>query len=137
MNFNVYWLLKEEDSENLKYAIENFPPKNFYVGNTKNGKFQRSTIINESLEGRVLVFKNEGDGFLFFIDGYEVYNLNNNEKSFSLRYKLNEKIEEDTKLTNANYFNGDYIEITFSGKIEVEPTVFERAPEVPFYRIKK
>lgn len=132
MDFNVYWLLKEDDSKNLKYAIKNFSPKRFYVRNI-NGS--RPTIVDESLERKVLSFKKTKEGFSFFADKEKIYNFNDDKKGFSLRYRLDEK--EYTVLTNADYKNGDYIEISFHGKIEVEPAKPERAPGIPFYKIKK
>ena len=134
MDFNVYWLLKKEDSLNLRYCLENSSPKKFHVRNI-NGL--RPTIVDESVEGKTLTFKKKKNSLLFLIDQKECYNLKTHEKSFSLRYTLNEKLKEDTELTNADYENGDYLEITFNGKIEVEPSEFERAPGIPFYRIKK
>ncbi len=139
MDFRVYWLLEKEDLKNLKYCFENFSPTRFYIGNTnKLEGFARSTILNENLEGKILNFKKKKNGFLFLLDNKEIYLFKKDtDHGFTIRSDLNEKIEEISVLNHSNYKNGDFLQIYFNKKIEIEPTKIERAPGIPFYRIKK
>ena len=138
MDFNVYWLVKKSDSENVSYCIKNFFPKKFYVGSIKKlDGFQRLKVLDESLEGKIFSFKKTKDIFSFFANGEKIYSFNSDKKGFSLKYRLDEKSKEYTILTNTNSKNGDYLEISFHGKIEVEHAESERAIGIPFYNIKK
>jgi len=141
LDMNNYWLLAEEDSENLRYVVDNFKPLKIHVRSIDEG---RKELVNENLEGKVLDFEPKGKGYLFKVDGKELFYFEGlRQKSFDVRYRLGrynseiKEFDENSALVTADYEKKEYVEIHFKGKIGVEPSEKERAPGIPFYRIKK
>jgi hypothetical protein len=143
LDMNVYWMEEKFDKDNLKYCLDNFKPIGFYVGLVSGG-FGRKTLIDKSIEDKILTCKIKKDQFIFNLNNEPLFIFDrDHEKSFDIRYDLgkydgkSDSFEEITKLVHANYKKRQYMEISFSGKIPVEPTEFERAKGLPFYRILK
>jgi len=144
LDMNTYWMEERFDKENLIYCINNFKPTRFYVGFVGDNEFSRKTLIEESLEGKILTCKAKKDQFIFNLNNEPLFIFGrDHKKGFDIRYDLgkydnkSKSFEEISKLVNVNYKKGQYMEIHFSGKIMVEPTEFERAKGLPFYKIKK
>ena len=137
---NTYWLLAEEDLENLRYVVDNFKPFKIHVRGVVENR-EKFKEINENLEGKTLDFEKKKKGYLFKVDGKDLFYFEGlRKKSFDVRYDKeynNGNFKNISKLVTVDYEKDEYMEIHFKGKIEVEPTDKERAHGISFYRIKK
>ncbi len=136
---NTYWLLAEEDLENLRYVVDNFKPFKIHVRGVVENR-EKFKEINENLEGKTLDFEKKKKGYLFKVDGKDLFYFEGlRKKSFDVRYDQdhNDNFKDLSKLVTVDYEKNEYMEIWFSGKIKVEPSNKDRAPGIPFYRIKK
>lgn len=135
MDFNNYWLLQEEDKDTLRYALDNFSALKFNVDSVNRLEgFYRTSILRADLEGKTFDFVPRGKGFQFTLDGNNLFYFEGlRQKGFDVRYNF----DDTSKLVTVDYEKKEYLEITFDELIAVEPTDKERAPGVPYYRIKK
>jgi hypothetical protein len=143
LDMNTYWMEERFDKENLIYCINNFKPTRFYVGLVGRG-FSRETLMDKSLEDKILTCTINKNQFIFNLNNEPLFIFDrDHKKGFDIRYDLgkydnkSKSFEKISKLVQVNYKKGQYMEIHFSGKIIVEPTEFERAEGLPFYKIKK
>ena len=135
MDFNIYWLLKEKDTENLRYVLDNFPATRFYAGDLSRFEgASRKTLTDKDLEGKTFDFRENPDNYIFTLDDKPIFTFNRDfRKPFDIRFNSNNRF----LLRHANYKNKVYLEIHFKGNIEFVPSNQERGPGIPFYEIKK
>jgi hypothetical protein len=135
MDCNNYWLLQEEDNDNLRYAIDNFPALIFNVESiSRLHGFARTIIIREDLTGKTLNFIPKKKGFQFILDGKDLFYFEGlKQKGFDVRYDF----DDTSRLVTVDYEKKEYLEIFFDGIIQVESTDKERAPGIPYYKIKR
>jgi len=135
MDCNNYWLLQEEDNDNLRYAIDNFPALIFNVESISRLQgFARTIIIREDLTGKTLNFIPKKKGFQFILDGKDLFYFEGlKQKGFDVRYDF----DDTSRLVTVDYEKKEYLEIFFDGIIQVESTDKERAPGIPYYKIKR
>jgi len=152
-----YWIPKNLDFENLRFALDNYNPDSIFIRNV--GSYGGNVLFKDSLENKKLDFKKTKNNLLLLIDSKEKFNISLEEynkekgKGFSLAYEredkegkyvfVNELINPyDSRFSEPfcsvlrNVFDNKLFEISFPGRVHLR---FYRMNDAsfPYYVIDK
>lgn len=153
-----YWMPRELDFENLRFALDSYTPDNLFIRNV--GSYGGNVLVNESLVGKSLDFKKRKLDFSFFVDSEKIFTFPLQEyykyrpKGFSLAYErddeegrmvfLNELIDPyDSRFLEPHHsvlrqiFDNKLLEISFPGRVHLKFHSWLEEPIWKYWAIDK
>ena len=144
-----YLMKKDKDFKNLRYALDNYKPLDFYI--SPKAFTDRTKSFHENLEGKTLDFSvdNNSNNLNFYVNKKEIIKLSLEEYyGFKLEYwdlkgmrllpqvQFPNDLEKEPDISAFRGIIDDYlIEIKFKGKILLKPEK-DYSEDRPFWTLK-